>query len=101
MLWDDVMEMEEARSVRLKLGPQGRIVVPAHFRRELGLEIGDALVATVQGNGLVIESLEASLEGLRARFDDVPEDVDLVGELLAERREEARREAALHDGELS
>ena len=86
---------EESAFVSLRLGPQGRVVIPAHFRRALGIDTGDALIASLDGEGgLVLRTRAASLEALRRRFGAIPRDVDLVAELIAERWEEARREAA-------
>ena len=68
--------------------------MPAHFRRALGLEVGDVLVASVVDGRLVLESREKALASLRALVADAANDHDLVAELLEERREEVRREAA-------
>ena len=94
-LWHDAEVMpEDAAFVPLRLGPQGRVVIPAHFRRALGIDPGDTLIASLDGEGgLVLRTRAASLEALRRRFVVVPRDVDLAAELIAERREEARREA--------
>jgi AbrB family looped-hinge helix DNA binding protein len=74
------------------VGPQGRLVVPARLRRRLGIGAGDVLVARADDDRLVLERREAILARLRRRFDAVPADVDLVDELIAARREEAKRE---------
>ena len=84
--------------VRLRLGPQGRIVVPAHFRRALGLEVGDALVASIDEGRIVLAPREAALARLLDRFPAATEGQSAVDELLADRRAEARREAADADG---
>ena len=39
----------------MNLGPQGRLVVPAKFRRELGLEEGTTLAVSSDGRGLILE----------------------------------------------
>lgn len=75
----------------VKLGKQGRIVVPAPLRQELGLEMGDELVARVEEGRLIFEPRAAVVKRLRERFKDVKG--SLANELLAERREEAAREA--------
>jgi len=75
----------------VKLGKQGRLVVPALLRQELGLEMGDELVARVEEGRLIFEPRAAVVKRLRARFKDVKG--SLADELLAERREEAAREA--------
>ena len=87
---------DEPKSLRIRLGPQGRIVIPAHFRRAMGVEAGESLVATLEGEGrLVIETRKAAWESLRRQLGNaIPDGVDLVAELIAERRAEARREEA-------
>jgi AbrB family looped-hinge helix DNA binding protein len=84
--------MSEPEVAEVRIGPQGRLVVPARLRRQLGLEAGDVLVARAEDGRLVLETREAILAGLQRRFSHIPADVSLVDELLAERREEARRE---------
>lgn len=69
----------------------GRLVVPAPLRQELGLEIGDELVARAEEGRLIFEPRAAVVKRLRERFKDVKG--SLADELLAERREEAAREA--------
>ncbi len=75
----------------VKLGRQGRLVVPAPLRQELGLEMGDELVARAEEGRLIFEPRAAVVRRLRERFKDVKG--SLADELLAERREEAVREA--------
>ena len=74
----------------VKLGKQGRLVVPAPLREELGLEAGDELVARAEEGRLIFEPRAAVVERLRSRFRSV--EGSLAAELLAERREEAARE---------
>jgi AbrB family looped-hinge helix DNA binding protein len=83
--------MRDAFAVRV--GPKGRIVVPAPLRRELGMEEGADVVVRAEGERLVVEPRAVVLDRLRAVVRDaVPADVSLVDELLAARKEEARRE---------
>jgi AbrB family looped-hinge helix DNA binding protein len=77
---------------RLSLGKQGRIVIPAEFRRELRLCPGDVIVARVEDDRIVLEGLDAVEKRLLSWFAGIPPEVSLVDELLAERREAARRE---------
>jgi len=56
---------------------------------------GETLVARVDDGRLVLETREHILARVRSWFAQVPRDVSLVDELIAERREEARREAEL------
>ena len=85
---------DNAVSVDVSLGRQGRLVIPASLRRSLGLEEGDRLVARQDANRLVIEKPEQIKQRLKARFAQVPVERSLVDELLSERREESRREVA-------
>ncbi len=94
-MWHHRYEMpEDSTHVRLRVGPQGRVVIPAHFRRALGLAVGDALVASVQDGRLVFEPKGAAMAALRALFAAAAGEDDVVAELIAERRAEAAREEA-------
>jgi len=76
----------------LRLGRQGRLVIPAELRRKLGLNDGDELVARDEDGRLVIEPRSAVLTRIRRRLRTLPTEVSLVDDLLAERRREAQRE---------
>ena len=76
----------------VQFGAQGRVVVPAPIRRVLGFQTGDTLVARVEDDRLVIEKPESVERRIRARFRKSG-DRSLAEELVAERREEARRES--------
>lgn len=90
-LWHNDLYM--AHSIEaVKLGKQGRLVVPASLRKELGLELGDELVARAENGRLIFEPKAKVVARLRKRFKGIAG--SLADELLAERREEARREAA-------
>ncbi len=84
--------MAPADLALVRVGDRGRLVIPASIRRRLGLARGDVLVANVDGDRLVLEPRGAALARLRERLASIPTDVSLVDELLAERREEARRD---------
>jgi len=76
----------------VRLGRQGRLVIPADLRRKLGLNDGDELVARDEDGRLVIERRSAVLTRIRRRLQALPAEVSLVDDLLAERRREAQRE---------
>ena len=76
----------------MRLGRQGRLVIPAELRRKLGLNDGDELVARDEDGRLVIEPRSAVLTRIRRRLRTLPTEVSLVDDLLAERRREAQRE---------
>jgi AbrB family looped-hinge helix DNA binding protein len=77
----------------IRIGAQGRLVIPAALRKALNLKPGDRLVARQDGEALVLERREAIEKRLQDRFRHIPGEVSLVDELIAERRAEAAREA--------
>lgn len=73
------------------------MVIPAEMRRTLKIDPGETLMAHVEGERLVLERREQILERLRRELrGSTPEGSSMVDELIAERRAEARREAADH-----
>ena len=76
----------------LRIGPQGRIVIPAPLRKALGLKPGDILVGWTEEDKVILQTRQALQEELRAVFKKVKR--SLSEELIAERREESRKEAA-------
>lgn len=75
------------REVRTRLGENGRVVIPAEFRKLLGLKIGDPLVVRIAEDGLRIESRRAAVRAVQRMIRErVPE-----GELLTERLFDMRR----------
>jgi bifunctional DNA-binding transcriptional regulator/antitoxin component of YhaV-PrlF toxin-antitoxin module len=94
-MWHEGRNMNElSKSVEVHLGRQGRLVIPVALRRSLGFEQGDTLVAREEAGRLVLEKQETIKQRLKARFASVPRDRSLVDELIAERREEAKKEVA-------
>jgi AbrB family looped-hinge helix DNA binding protein len=78
---------------RVKLGPGGRMVIPAEFRKSLGVQRGDQVVVDLKDGDLRVRSLDAVIERAQAlvrRY--VPDDVSLADELIEDRRAEAARE---------
>jgi AbrB family looped-hinge helix DNA binding protein len=83
-----------SKSVEVHLGRQGRLVIPAALRKLLGFEEGDTLVAREEAGRLVLEKQAMVKQRLKDRFARVSKDRSLADELIAERREEAKREVA-------
>lgn len=76
------------------MAANGRIVVPSQVRAALGMEKGGAFVMTVEEGGTLCFE---PLRNVIARIQDevrgyIPDDVNLVDELSAERRQEAASE---------
>jgi AbrB family looped-hinge helix DNA binding protein len=72
------------------MGDRGRLVIPAELRERMGLAEGTALTLLETATGLVLLTRAQLQELVRADLAGV----DLVGELLAERRAEAAAEDA-------
>jgi AbrB family looped-hinge helix DNA binding protein len=80
-------------SVTVKVGPGGRIVIPAEIRSRLDLKPGDSVVISETGGEIVISTLESRIRKAQALIRQyVPAGVNLADELIAERRAEAERE---------
>jgi AbrB family looped-hinge helix DNA binding protein len=77
----------------VKLGPQGRLVIPAAVRRRLGLAPGDEMTLRVEEERLVLEPRAAAAARAQGMFKDLSTEASVVDELIEERRSEARREA--------
>ena len=88
------MDARSGKRQRVRVGRQGRIVVPYKIREEVGIEPGDELIACVEDGCLVLEKRQGVMRRMRGRFAGVSRERRLVDELIAERREEARREDA-------
>ena len=77
----------------IKLGQNGRMIIPAELRHGLNLKEGDELLVTLDNKRLILETEEALLERLYQAVGEPPKGELVSEELLRERREEARREA--------
>ena len=75
---------------RVTMGDRGRLVIPADLRERGGLAEGTPLVVIETAAGLVLLTREQLRDRVRADLAGL----DLVGELLAERRAEAAAEDA-------
>jgi AbrB family looped-hinge helix DNA binding protein len=74
----------------LVVGDRGRIVVPAEVRERSGLNAGTLLVLIEAPDGLIL----LTREQLKARVRAELAGLDLVNELLTERRAQAHAEDA-------
>jgi len=76
----------EGSELKQQVGLMLQQTAPAAMREELGLEPGHVLVGHVENGRLVLESRDAVLRRVQARFRAaVPRDVSLADELIAER----------------
>lgn len=74
----------------VRMGSQGRVVIPALVRKQLSLRSGDALLCGATGDWMVLELRRAAEEKLWAHFSGLR--VSLAQELIRERRRGARLE---------
>ena len=78
---------------RMRVNENGRVVIPASFRKALGINVGDEVVLRIEDDELRITTLKRRLErAQRLVRKHVKPGTSLVGELIAERREAARNE---------
>ena len=79
--------------VRLKLNENGRVVIPVEFRRALGVDAGDEVILTWKDDEVRITTMQRRIErAQRHARQYVKPGTSLVDELIAERREAAKRE---------
>ena len=78
---------------RVQVGQKGRIVIPAEFREAMGIGVGDSVELRFEDHELRVSTRRARIRRAQERARRyIPKGVSLSEELLAERREEARRE---------
>jgi len=81
--------------VSATLGADGRIVIPAAYRKAMGVEPGDVLILRCEDGELRAAGRDATIRRIQEEVRrHVPADVSLVDELIADRRAEAARAAA-------
>jgi AbrB family looped-hinge helix DNA binding protein len=79
--------------MRVRLNENGRVVIPASYRKALGIKAGDEVILRMEDEGLRITTMKRKIELAQRRVRKyVKPGVSLVDELIAERREAAKRE---------
>jgi len=86
--------VEDVLHAKVRLNDNGRIVIPAEMRQKLGIGAGDSVFLTAEGESIKIESHRARVRRIQEDFKKfAPKDGTLMSDqLIADRREEARRE---------
>jgi AbrB family looped-hinge helix DNA binding protein len=78
---------------RLRINENGRVVIPASFRKALGINPGDEVILSLEEDELRITTMKRRIERAQRHVRKyVKPGVSLVDELIAERREAAKRE---------
>lgn len=87
------MAEPESLSIRTKVSEGGRIVIPAEFRKVLGLEVGDEVIVRLAGGEIKVTGVAAAVQCVQEKVRRyVPEGRSLSEELIAERRQESSHE---------
>jgi AbrB family looped-hinge helix DNA binding protein len=80
-------------SFKSRINENGRIVIPAEIRKEMGLAAGDTVVMALEDGVLRIESQRVKIRRIQEEFQKFAKPGKRASdELVADRREEARRE---------
>ena len=79
--------------VRLRVNENGRVVLPAAFRKALNIRPGDQVLARLEGDEVRITTLKHRIEQAQRHVRQfVKSGRSLGDELIAERREAAQHE---------
>lgn len=79
--------------VMTKLGEGGRLVIPAEYRRALGVDAGDELVLILEENSLRVLTPKEGIRRAQALVRSyIPEGRLLSDELIEDRRKESQLE---------
>ena len=90
--------LDSVSHVRLKIDGAGRIVIPAEMRAAMMVRPGDTVTAeVVDGEFRIVSPRVAIRQAQELARKLIPPGVNLVDELIADRRAEARREAEAAD----
>ncbi|PSJ19657.1 AbrB family transcriptional regulator, partial [Halomonas sp. ND22Bw] len=74
-------------SQAVKIIDGGKLIIPAAFRRKLGIDTGDTVVIELGEDGLHVRSLSSAVRRAQEIVREfVPDDVSLADDLIAERR---------------
>ncbi len=81
------------QKVLLRVDESGSVIIPAAFRKVIGIEPGDEVVLSVRDGELRITTQQSRIQRARRRARKyVKSGTSLIDELLAERREAAKNE---------
>jgi len=80
--------------INVTIAKNGRIVIPAKFRKALGLEDGGSAVLSLKGDTLSIQSKMARIKAAQAYVAKHLGHIkgSIVDEFIADKRAEAKRE---------
>lgn len=83
----------QPEEARVRMNENGRVVIPATFRKALGISPGDEIILRFEDEELKITTMKRRIaRAQRNARRYVPRGISLADELIAERREAAKRE---------
>jgi AbrB family looped-hinge helix DNA binding protein len=78
---------------RTRVNENGRVVIPASFRKALGIKIGDEVVLRIEDDELRISTMRRRIERVQRLIRErTKPGKSVVDEFIRERREAARNE---------
>jgi AbrB family looped-hinge helix DNA binding protein len=82
-----------ATETRLRINENGRLVIPASFRKALGISPGDEVIVRLDDDEVRITTMKKRIQRVQAHARRyLKPGVSIVDEFIAERREAAKRE---------
>lgn len=86
-------------TITTQIGKSGRIVIPANYRKALGLMPGDTVVLALEGEEVRMATPRQAVKRAQALVGRyIPRNRALADELIRDRRAEVRREARKRRG---
>ncbi|PKL75593.1 MAG: AbrB family transcriptional regulator [Candidatus Melainabacteria bacterium HGW-Melainabacteria-1] len=82
-------QISKLNTVKTHLGKGGRIVIPAAYRKQLGLKTGDELLLRIQDGEIHLQSISQAVQRAQSLVSQFAAQRSLADELIAERRQEA------------
>jgi AbrB family looped-hinge helix DNA binding protein len=81
------------QGIRLRLNANGRVVIPASVRRELGVEAGDELILEKRDDVFFLTTQQQRIQRAQRRAKaQLAAGISLADELIVERRRAAKSE---------
>ena len=78
--------------IKTRIGKGGRVVIPAEYRKPLGLKPGDQVILVLEDGEVRLLTPKRAVQHAQALVRHyIPEGRNLAAELLVERDEEAAR----------
>jgi AbrB family looped-hinge helix DNA binding protein len=92
----DQERFNSARKARIRIGEKGRVVIPASIREALDVRVGDQVQLQIAENELRLSTLKSRIARAQQRLRRFIKPGRLLSdELVAERREAAKHDAAI------